>query len=184
VDEASRAVSQEIPHLLGGGMGDGGRLRGATGFKESGLQLQLVGEVADQFAEVVDRCRGPVGPESELRAMAPATVGVHAARVPFGAMRAGGAMDPTIPLAPVGSFSDPPHVDATAEMLAAAPVHAIAYGFTSSAYVIGIDGEASMNRPAGAAHAKPSGGRCIGGHTDRPAPTRCGLHRVGQPAVV
>ena len=85
-----------------------------------------------------------VGPESELRAMAPATVGIHAARVPFGAMRVGGGMDPTIPLAPVGSFSDPPHVDAAAELLAAAPVHAIGYGFTSSAYVIGIDGEASM----------------------------------------
>ena len=38
-----------------------------------------------------------VGPESEIRAMAPETVGVHAARVPFGAMAAGGAMDPTIP---------------------------------------------------------------------------------------
>jgi maleate isomerase len=85
-----------------------------------------------------------VGPESELRAMAPATVGIHAARVPFGAIRADGVMDPTIPLAPVRSFSDPPHVDAAAELLAAAPVHAIAYGFTSSAYVIGIDGEASM----------------------------------------
>lgn len=85
-----------------------------------------------------------VGPESELRAMAPATVGLHATRVPFGGVRAGGVMDPTIPLAPVGSFSDPPHVDAAAELLAAAPVHAIAYAFTSSAYVIGVDGEASM----------------------------------------
>jgi maleate isomerase len=85
-----------------------------------------------------------VGPESELRAMAPATVGIHAARVHFDAIRAGGVMDPTIPLAPVRSFSDPPHVDDAAELLAAAPVHAIAYGFTSSAYVIGIDGEASM----------------------------------------
>ena len=32
-----------------------------------------------------------VGPESEIRAMAPESVGVHAARVPFGAMAAGGA---------------------------------------------------------------------------------------------
>ena len=39
-----------------------------------------------------------VGPESELRAMAPAGVGIFAARVPFGAMRAGGQMDPTISL--------------------------------------------------------------------------------------
>jgi maleate isomerase len=85
-----------------------------------------------------------VGPESELRAMAPPALGIHAARVPFGAMAAGGTMDPTIPLAPVRAFSEPPHLDAAAELLAAAPVDAIAYGFTSSAYVIGIEAEAAM----------------------------------------
>ena len=60
-----------------------------------------------------------VGPESELRAMAPPDVGVHAARVPFGAMAAGGAMDPTIPLAPVRGFAEPPHVDDAVALLAA-----------------------------------------------------------------
>src|ERR687883_263032 len=85
-----------------------------------------------------------VGPESELRAMAPPDVGIHAARVPFGAMAAGGAMDPTIPLAPVRAFAERPHLDSAAELLAAAPLDAIAYGFTSSAYVIGVEGEAEM----------------------------------------
>lgn len=85
-----------------------------------------------------------LGPESELRAMAPEGVGIHAARVPFGGIRAGGGMDPTIPLAPVRAFAQPPHVDDAAELLAAAPLHAIAYGFTSSAYVIGAQGEAEM----------------------------------------
>lgn len=85
-----------------------------------------------------------VGPESELQAMAPDGVVVHAARVRFGAMAPGGAMDPTIPLAPVRAFAEPPHVDEAAELLAAAPVSAIGFGFTSSAYVIGADGEASM----------------------------------------
>jgi maleate isomerase len=85
-----------------------------------------------------------VGPESELQAMAPTGVAIHATRVPFGAMAAGGAMDPTIPLAPVRAFAEPPHVDAAADLLAAAPLDAIAYGFTSSAYVIGADGEAEM----------------------------------------
>ena len=85
-----------------------------------------------------------VGPESELQAMAPPGVGTHAARVPFGAMGAGGAMDPTIPLAPVRAFAQPPRVDAAAELLAAAPVHVIAYAFTSSAYVIGVEAEAAM----------------------------------------
>jgi maleate isomerase len=85
-----------------------------------------------------------VGPESELQAMTPPGVAIHAARVPFGAMAAGGAMDPTIPLAPVRAFAEPPHVDDAAELLAAAPLDAIAYGFTSSAYVIGVQEEAEM----------------------------------------
>src|SRR5919199_1916422 len=85
-----------------------------------------------------------LGPESELRSMAPAGVGIHGARVPFGAMAPGGAMDPTIPLAPVRAFAEPPHLDDAAELLAAAPLDAIAYGFTSSAYVIGMEGEAQM----------------------------------------
>ncbi|MEV6550581.1 maleate cis-trans isomerase [Streptomyces sp. NPDC051597] len=85
-----------------------------------------------------------VGPESEFRAMAPPDVGVHTARVPFGAMRSGGAMDATIPLAPVRAFAEPPHVDEAAARLAAAPLAAIGYAFTSSAYVIGADGEAAM----------------------------------------
>lgn len=85
-----------------------------------------------------------VGPESELRAMAPPVVGVHAARVPFGAMAAGGTMDPTIPLAPVRAFAEPPHVDDAVALLAAAPVHTIGFGFTSSAYVLGAAREQKM----------------------------------------
>jgi maleate isomerase len=85
-----------------------------------------------------------VGPESELLAMAPDGVGVHASRVEFGAMGAGGGMDPTIPLEPVRAFARPPHVDRAAELLAAAPLQVIAYGFTSSGYLLGADGEAEM----------------------------------------
>jgi maleate isomerase len=85
-----------------------------------------------------------VGPESELQAMAPPEVRIHATRVPFGAMKAGGEMDPTIPLAPVRAFAEPPDIDNATELLAAAPIHAITFGFTSSAYVIGPDGEAQM----------------------------------------
>ena len=85
-----------------------------------------------------------VGPEFELQAMAPPGVAIHATRVPFGAMAAGGTMGPTIPLAPVRAFAEPPHVDDAAELLAAAPLDAIVYGFTSSAYVIGVEGEAEM----------------------------------------
>src|ERR687894_66570 len=39
-----------------------------------------------------------------------------------------------------------PHADVgpESELLAAAPLNAIVYGFTSSAYVIGVEGEAEM----------------------------------------
>ena len=87
-----------------------------------------------------------VGPESEFEAMAPPGVCIHAMRVPFGAIRSGGGMDPTIPLEPVKRFAEPPELDDAAELLAAAPLHVIAYGFTSAAYVIGASAEADMVR--------------------------------------
>jgi maleate isomerase len=77
---------------------------------------------------------GDLGPESEFQAMAPAGVSIHATRVPFGAMAPGGDMDEAIPLAPVRAFAEPPHVDDAAELLSNAPIHVIAYGFTSSSY--------------------------------------------------
>ena len=88
-----------------------------------------------------------VGTESELAAMAPDDVSIHATRVPLGVMRAGGVMDPTIALEPVRAFADPPLVEEAAELLAAAPLHAIGFGFTSSSYVRGAaDDEALRQR--------------------------------------
>lgn len=85
-----------------------------------------------------------VGPESELQAMAPAGVRIHGARVLFTAMGSGGVMDPTIPHAPVRAFAEPPQIDDAAELIAAAPVDAIAIGFTSTAYVLGVAGEQAL----------------------------------------
>ncbi len=85
-----------------------------------------------------------VGPEAEIGAMAPREVSVHAARAPFGAMAAGGQMDPTIPLAPVREFAEQTALDDAAGLLADSPLSAIGYAFTSSAYVIGAKGEAAM----------------------------------------
>lgn len=88
-----------------------------------------------------------IGTESELGAMAPDGVSIHAARVPLGVMRAGGLMDPTIAIDPVRAFADPPLVDDAAELLAAAPLHAIGFAFTSSSYVRGAaDDEALRQR--------------------------------------
>jgi maleate isomerase len=85
-----------------------------------------------------------VGPEAELQAMAPRGVSIHGTRVPFGAMLPGGRMDPTIPLAPVRAFAEPPYVDEAAELLAASPLHAIAFANTGACYAIGVEGEVAM----------------------------------------
>jgi maleate isomerase len=85
-----------------------------------------------------------VGPEAEFRAMLPPNIGLHGARMPFAAMRAGGEMDPKIPHGPVRSFTDPPYADEAAELLAASPIDAIGCGFTSSAYKLGVRGEAEF----------------------------------------
>ena len=87
-----------------------------------------------------------VGPESELKAMAPDGVSVHAARVPLGVMRDGGAMDRTIALEPVRAFADPSRVDAAAELLAAAPLHATGFAFTASSYVRGAHDDEALRR--------------------------------------
>jgi maleate isomerase len=63
-------------------------------------------------------------PESEMWAMAPQGVSVHASRVP----RVAGSG---------GSFADPPHVDLAAELLAGLAPRAIAYGYTGSSYAQG-----------------------------------------------
>ena len=67
-------------------------------------------------------------------------------------------MDPTIAVDPVRAFADPPHVDDAAELLAAAPLDAIVYGFTSSSYVRGAADHVVLNSPPGNAHAWHSGG--------------------------
>jgi maleate isomerase len=87
-----------------------------------------------------------IGSESELAAMAPDGVSIHATRVPLGVMRVGGLMDPTIALDPVRAFADPPLVDDAAELLAAAPLHAIGFAFTSSSYVRGAADDEILRR--------------------------------------
>ena len=88
-----------------------------------------------------------IGSESELGAMAPEGVSIHATRVPLGVMRAGGLMDPTIATDPVSAFADPPLIDDAAALLADAPLHAIGMAFNASSYVRGVaDDEALRQR--------------------------------------
>ena len=81
-----------------------------------------------------------VVPETELRAIAPEGVSIHAARIRFG-WRAGGA-----PLDAIRAFAEPPAVDEAVDLLADAPVTVIAYAFTSSSYLIGPDGDVALQR--------------------------------------
>ena len=83
-------------------------------------------------------------PESECGALAPDGISIHAMRVPLGAYKAGGVMDRTIANDPVRAFAEPPLVDDAAELLAAAPLHAIVYAFTSSSYVRGAVDDAAL----------------------------------------
>lgn len=85
-----------------------------------------------------------VGPEAELQAMAEGDITVHASRLYFSAMRAGGEMDEKIPHAPVVSFAQPPYVDEAVESLAASPLDAVCLAFTSSAYKHGPEGERAL----------------------------------------
>lgn len=85
-----------------------------------------------------------VGPEAEFEAMAPSEVTIHSTRVKIGVVMPGSATDPGIALAPVRAFAEPPAIDDAAELLAAAPLHAIAYGFFSSSYVLGVDGDRAL----------------------------------------
>lgn len=103
-----------------------------------------------------------VGPECELGAMAGHQVSIHAARLYFSAMRAGGEMDEKIPHDPVAAFAAPPHVDRVVESLGASPLDVIALAFTSSAYKHGLAGEqALVARLAPAARQLPITSTCL-----------------------
>jgi maleate isomerase len=53
-------------------------------------------------------------------------------------------MDRTLADDPVRAFAEPPLVDDAAELLAATPLHAIVYAFTSSSYVRGAADDAAL----------------------------------------
>jgi maleate isomerase len=76
--------------------------------------------------------------------MAPEGVTIHSTRVPLGVVMPSGATDPGIALAPVRAFAEPPAIDDAAELLAAAPLHSIAYGFFSSSYLLGVEGDRAL----------------------------------------
>ena len=81
-------------------------------------------------------------PEGEFQALAPEDVSIHVSRVPLGWRS--GPEPPLMGLDAVRAFAEPPHVDQAVRLLAAAPLNAIAYGFTSSSYLLGPDGDVAL----------------------------------------
>ncbi len=69
-------------------------------------------------------------PESEMWAMAPQGVSIHAARVTWN-------RDPR-------AFAEPPYVDIAAEQLASVTPRAILYAFTSSSYALGAEADSPL----------------------------------------
>jgi maleate cis-trans isomerase len=76
--------------------------------------------------------------------MAPDGVTIHSARVRLDLVMPGAATDPGIALTLVRGFAEPPAIDDAAELLAATPLHSIAYGFFSSSYVLGADADRAL----------------------------------------
>src|SRR5215469_12513104 len=68
-------------------------------------------------------------PESEFWTMAPEGVSIHGSRVLLVNTR---------------TFSDPPHPDDATALLAALPMQAIVFAFTTTSYVLGPDGEKAL----------------------------------------
>ena len=83
-------------------------------------------------------------PEGEFQTLAPSDISIHVARVPLGWR--GGSESAPIGLDAVRSFAAPPYVDDAVEILSAAPLNSIAYGFTSSSYLLGPDGDSELSK--------------------------------------
>ena len=69
-------------------------------------------------------------PESEMWAMAPQGVSIHASRVPWNRE--------------ARAFAEPPHVDSAAEQLAGLTPRVILYAFTSSSYALGAEADGPL----------------------------------------
>lgn len=83
-------------------------------------------------------------PESEMTALAPEGVSVHAARVPLGMIGPDGEIVPHVGAETARAFSEPPGVDNGVALLTPLQPRAIVYAFTSSSYVLGADADAAL----------------------------------------
>jgi maleate isomerase len=83
-------------------------------------------------------------PETELQAMAPAGVSIHAARAPLGMVGPDGKIIPRVDAEIARRFSEPPAVDDATALLSAVSPDAIIYAFTSSSYILGAEADYAL----------------------------------------
>lgn len=83
-------------------------------------------------------------PETELQAMAPQGVSIHAARVPLGMVGPDGQIVPRIGPDVAKAFSEPPAVDQAVSLLSPLEPKAIIYAFTSSSYILGTESDSLL----------------------------------------
>ena len=83
-------------------------------------------------------------PETELQVMAPTGVTIHVARVPLGMVDTNGNIVPEIGPDVAKAFSEPPAIDNAVKLLEPLNLAAIIYAFTSSSYIMGIEGDEQL----------------------------------------
>src|SRR5919106_47460 len=83
-------------------------------------------------------------PESEFWTMAPGGLSIHTTRVPLRVASEGGEITPRSVVDGIRAFSEPPLIDDAAELLVAVPLNVIVYGFTSSSYLLGAEGDRAL----------------------------------------
>jgi maleate isomerase len=76
-------------------------------------------------------------PESEMWAMAPPGVSIHASRVRWATTH------------DARSFAEPPHVDTATDLLVGLTPHVIVYAYTGSSYVLGADADEAFRARLG-----------------------------------
>ena len=74
-------------------------------------------------------------PESEMWAMAPPGISIHASRVPYASLPPG---DRT------RAFAEPPRIDTAVELLAGLTPHVIVYAYTGTSYLLGADADEAL----------------------------------------
>jgi maleate cis-trans isomerase len=74
-------------------------------------------------------------PESEMSAMAPPGISIHASRVPYASLPPGDR---------ARTFAEPPRIDTAVELLAGLTPNVIVYAYTGTSYLLGAEADEAL----------------------------------------